>query len=256
MSMYSTSHDNCSTPMRKGQVEKGAMRKGDRRCRKCQSPSDLLHCLFAGWRAARWRTRGLLLCVLVITGCSNGMEDQPKYEPYEASIFFSNGMSAQPVVPNTVARGQLRADSHLYAGQVEGRQAEEFPFAVTSEVLERGQERYNIYCTPCHGYAGYGDGIVVQRGFSPPPSLHEERLRMAPVGHIFGVITNGIGAMYSYGERITPEDRWAIIAYVRALQLSQNATMENVPADQQPGLEAASDEVTETVTITVVMPEQ
>jgi mono/diheme cytochrome c family protein len=202
------------------------------------------------------RVVGLLLCVLVITGCNNGMEDQPKYEPFEASTFFDDGMSARPLVPHTVARGQLRADSHLYAGQVEGRQAEEFPFAITAEVMARGQERYNIYCTPCHGYAGYGDGIVVQRGFSPPPSLHDERLRMAPVGHFFGVITNGFGAMYSYADRIMPEDRWAIVAYVRALQLSQNATMEQVPADQQPALEATPAAITETVVITVVMPEQ
>lgn len=206
-------------------------------------------------RLAGWRMAALLLCALVIVGCNNGMEDQPKFEPLEASTFFGDGMSARPLVANTVARGQLRADTHLYAGQVEGRQAEEFPFAVTDEVMARGHERYNIYCTPCHGYAGYGDGIIVQRGFTPPPSLHDERLRAAPVGHFFGVITNGFGAMYSYADRIAPEDRWAIIAYVRALQLSQNAAMENVPADQQPALEAASEEITETVVITVVMPE-
>lgn len=207
---------------------------------------------------------GLLLCVIVITGCSNGMEEQRKYEPFEATTFFSNGMSARMPIANTVARGQLRDDSHLYAGQVEGRQAEEFPFPVTEDVLARGQERYNIYCAPCHGYAGYGDGIIVQRGFAPPPSFHIDRLRMAPEGHFFGVITNGIGAMYSYRDRITPEDRWAIIAYVRALQLSQNATMDQVPADQQPALEAASEAgaetntaaISETVVITVVMPEQ
>jgi mono/diheme cytochrome c family protein len=225
--------------------------KGDRHWRKGRSPSGKSRGAFVWWHSA-----ALLLCLLVLTGCSNGMEDQPKYEPFEASTFFNNGMSAQPLVANTVARGQLRADSHLYAGQVAGSPAAEFPFPITEEILARGQERYNIYCTPCHGYAGYGDGIIVQRGFSPPPSLHDERLRTAPVGHFYGVITNGFGAMYSYADRITPEDRWAIIAYVRALQLSQNATTEDVPADQQPALEAASDEITDTVTITVVVPEQ
>jgi mono/diheme cytochrome c family protein len=199
-------------------------------------------------RFAWVRYAGLLLCVVVIAACRNGMEVQPRYDPLEASLFFDNGMSARLLVPNTVARGQLREDSHLYAGQVAGRPAEDFPFAITSEVMARGQERYNIYCTPCHGYAGYGDGIVVQRGFTPPPSLHEERMRLLPAGHIFGVITNGIGAMYSYGDRITPEDRWAIIAYIKALQLSQNATMEQVPAEEQAALEAATESGAESIT--------
>jgi mono/diheme cytochrome c family protein len=187
---------------------------------------------------------GLLLCMILLAACNNGMEDQPKYEPFEASAFFDNGTSARPQVANTVARGQLNADSLLYAGQVDGALAEEFPFPITSEVLARGRERYNIYCTACHGYAGYGDGIVVQRGFSAPPSFHQERLRLLPVGHIFDVITNGIGAMYAYGDRIEPEDRWAIIAYVQALQLSQNATLDNVPPDLQPTLEAATEDDT------------
>jgi hypothetical protein len=180
----------------------------------------------------------LLVLGVLLAGCGNGMRDQPRYEPYEPSTFFENGMASRPLLPNTVARGQLRTNTHLYAGQQEGRQAEEFPFPVTDAVLARGQQRYNIYCTPCHGYSGYGDGIIVQRGLTPPPSLHEERLLAAPVGHLFGVITNGIGAMYSYGERIPPEDRWAIIAYIRALQLSQNATLDAVPAEQQTVLEA------------------
>ena len=187
----------------------------------------------------------VLFSVLVLAACSNGMDDQPRYEPYEASTFFDNGMSARPLLPNTVARGQLRADSHLYAGQVGGAPAAEFPFAVTSDVLARGQARYNIYCAPCHGDAGYGDGVIVQRGFTPPPSFHQERLRLLPEGHIFDVITNGIGAMYSYGDRIVPEDRWAIIAYVRALQLSQNATLEDVPAEMQTTLQS-SEAVTNT----------
>jgi mono/diheme cytochrome c family protein len=188
---------------------------------------------------------GLLLCGLLLAACSNGMEDQPKYEPFEANSFFANGMAARPLLPNTVARGQLDEDSHLYGGMVDGAQATEYPFPVTSEVLTRGQERYNIYCSPCHGYAGYGDGVVATRGLTPPPSFHQERLRTLPVGYIFDVITNGFGAMYSYGDRIPPEDRWAIVAYVQALQLSQNATMEDVPPDQQGALESAPTENTE-----------
>jgi mono/diheme cytochrome c family protein len=194
-----------------------------------------------------YRSLGLLLCLFLLAACSNGMEDQPKYESLEASAFFENGMSARPLVPNTVARGQLNEDSLLYAGQVDGAPAQEFPFPITAEVLARGQERYNIYCTPCHGYAGYGDGVVAQRGLTPPPSFHSERLRMLPVGHIFDVITNGIGTMYSYGDRVAPEDRWAIIAYVQALQLSQNATLDDVPPEVQPTLQAATEVVTESV---------
>ena len=186
------------------------------------------------WARCLWG----VVAALLLVGCNNGMRDQPRYEPYEASAFFDNGMSSRPLLPNTVARGQLRSDTLLYAGQAEGRPADEFPFPVTEEVLARGQQRYNIYCTPCHGYTGHGDGIVVQRGFSPPPSFHQDRLRAAPVGHIFGVITNGLGVMYSYGERIPPEDRWAIVAYVRALQLSQNMPLADVPADQQAAIEA------------------
>jgi mono/diheme cytochrome c family protein len=136
----------------------------------------------------------------------------------------------------------------LYAGLENGTQATDFPFPVTSDVLARGQERYDIYCTPCHGYAGYGDGVIVQRGLTPPPSFHSDRLRAAPVGHFFDVITNGFGVMYSYGDRVQPEDRWAIAAYIRALQLSQDATLDDVPPDVQPTLQAATDVVTDTVT--------
>ena len=182
---------------------------------------------------------GLLLACLWLAACSNGMEDQPKYEPYEASVFFDNGTSARPLVANTVARGQLQEDRHFYAGQAEGTLATELPFPISGEVLLRGQERYNVYCAPCHGLAGYGDGMIVQRGLTPPPSLHDDRLRSAPVGHIFDVITNGFGVMYSYGDRVAPQDRWAIIAYIQALQLSQNATHDELPPEAQSALENA-----------------
>ena len=192
------------------------------------------------WRGMRMGIVSLIAVALI--GCQNGMEDQAKYEPYEPSSFFENGMSSRPLVPNTVARGQLRADAHLYAGQQDGAPATDFPFPITQEVLARGQERYNIYCAPCHGYAGYGDGTIVQRGLTPPPSFHIERLRSAPPGYLFGIITNGIGAMYSYEDRVMPEDRWAIVAYVRALQLSQNAQLEAVPEAERAALEAATEQ--------------
>jgi len=191
-----------------------------------------------------WMT--LLITVVLLAAC-NGMEDQPKYEPLEPSTFYSNGASARPLVANTVARGQANTDSLLYTGQENGKPATEFPFPVTDEVLARGQARFTIFCTPCHGYSGYGDGIIVQRGLTPPPSFHTDRLRNAPVGYFFNVITNGFGAMYSYGDRVPPEDRWAIIAYIRALQLSQNATMGNVPPEVRPTLQAETGVVTETM---------
>jgi cytochrome c553 len=172
---------------------------------------------------------GALLGALWLSGCRNDMHVQPRYNPLDSSDFFEDGRAARPEVPGTVARGQLRTDHYLYAGKVNGVSVSAFPFPVTREVLERGRERYNIYCTPCHGYAGEGRGMIVQRGFPQPPSYHTDRLRQAPAGHLYDVITNGYGAMYSYAARISPEDRWAIAAYIRALQLSQHATVDDVP---------------------------
>jgi hypothetical protein len=157
------------------------------------------------------------------------MHVQPRYDPLAPSTFFDDGRSARPVVPGTVARGHLRIDDHLYTGKVNGALVDTFPFPVTRQVLERGRERYNIYCSPCHDYLGTGHGMIVQRGFQPPPSYHNDRLRKAPLGHFFDVITNGFGAMHSYADRVSPEDRWAIIAFIRALQLSQHASLEDVP---------------------------
>lgn len=187
-----------------------------------------------------WLSMGLGL--LLLTGCGEQrMVAQAKYEVFEASTFFDDGRSARELVPNTVARGQARLDTLLYSGTEEGAPATRYPFPVTQAVLERGQERYGIYCTPCHGYDGYGQGIVVQRGLSPPPSLHEARLREAPPGYLFGVITNGIGAMYSYDYRVAPEDRWAIVAYIQALQLSQSATLDDVPTEERQGLQTTNE---------------
>lgn len=166
-------------------------------------------------------------------GCRLDMHVQPKYKPDEPSTFFQDGRSDRPEVPGTVASGHLRTDELFYTGRVNGLEADQFPYPVTPQMLERGRERYNIYCSPCHDYTGSGNGMVVQRGFPPPPSYHTDRLRQAPAGHFFEVMSDGYGTMYSYAGRITPEDRWAIVAYIRALQLSQNATLNDVPAQER-----------------------
>jgi len=172
-------------------------------------------------------------CLIAFTACRQDMHDQPRYEPLEKSAFFEDGRSARPFVEGTVARGQLRLDDHFYTGKVNGELVTTLPFAATQEVLARGQERYNIFCSPCHDRVGNGTGMIVQRGFRQPPSFHIDRLRQAPAGHFFDVMTNGFGTMYSYADRIAPKDRWAIVAYIRALQLSQNATLEDVPAAER-----------------------
>jgi Cytochrome C oxidase, cbb3-type, subunit III len=170
---------------------------------------------------------------LLVSGCRLDMHIQPKYLPYEPTTFFADGRSERQPVAGTVARGQLRSDELLYTGKENGAIANRFPFAMTREDLERGRQRYNIYCTPCHDYTGRGNGIIVQRGFDPPPSFHSDRLRGEPVGHFFDVMTNGYGSMYSYASRVEPEDRWRIAAYIRALQLSQHATLQDVPDEER-----------------------
>jgi Cytochrome C oxidase, cbb3-type, subunit III len=184
-------------------------------------------------------------CVALTTltatvGCRQDMHDQPKYEAFEASTFFQDGRASRPLVPGTVARGQLREDTHLYEGTIGGKPAETFPFRVTLQVLQRGQERYNIYCTPCHDRIGSGEGMVVRRGFRRPPSYHLDRLRQAPPGYFYDVITNGFGAMQDYSAQIPVRDRWAIVAYVRALQLSQNAALSDVPEEERQSLQAGA----------------
>jgi hypothetical protein len=166
---------------------------------------------------------------MLLCGCRLDMHVQPKYLPYEPTAFFDDGRSERPPVPGTVARGHLHLDELLYTGKENGVESNRFPFPMTHEDLERGRQRYNIYCTPCHDYTGSGHGIIVQRGFPPPPSYHIDRIRQAPVGHYFDVITNGDGSMYSYASRIEPEDRWRIAAYIRVLQLSQHASLQDVP---------------------------
>jgi hypothetical protein len=187
--------------------------------------------------------RHLLSLVAIVAGlaaCRQDMHDQPRYEPFEKSTFFADGRSERPLVPGTVARGHLDDDAHLDLGKVDGKPATTFPFAITKTVLERGHQRYDIYCSPCHDQIGNGRGMIVQRGLKAPPSLHIDRLRTAPPGYFFDVITNGFGAMFDYRDRIDVQDRWAIIAYVRALQLSQNAKLDDVPAAERAQLGQAN----------------
>ncbi len=188
----------------------------------------------------------LVLALFMIIGCEGTtdierlrqeMYNQSRFEPLEKNSFFADNRSSRPWIKGTVARGHLRIDAHLYTGIVDGKPAETFPFPITRDVILRGRERYNIYCSPCHGYEGDGRGMVVRRGMKQPPSYHIERLQNETPGYFFDVMTNGFGAMYSYASRIKPRDRWAIIAYVRALQLSQNATLDDVPADVRQRLE-------------------
>ena len=176
---------------------------------------------------------GGALLILSAAGCRQDMHDQPKYIPFRESAFFSDARSARPVVAGTVARGQLYEDSLLYTGKANGADATVFPFPIDDRAMARGQERFNIYCAPCHGRVGLGDGMIVRRGYRQPPSFLDERLRTAPAGHFYDVVTNGFGAMPDYAAQITPRDRWAIAAYVRALQLAGRATIADVPAAER-----------------------
>jgi mono/diheme cytochrome c family protein len=169
--------------------------------------------------------------------CRQDMHDQPKPIPLRASTFFADERSARPLVEGTVAREHLRGDTLLETGKTGNDEANVFPFRVDARVLARGRERYDIYCSPCHGRTGNGDGMVVRRGFRRPPSYHDDRLREAPVGHFVDVMTNGFGAMADYRQLVEPRDRWAIAAYIRALQLSEHASMADVPAAERSRLQ-------------------
>jgi mono/diheme cytochrome c family protein len=169
----------------------------------------------------------------LVVGCRQDMHDQPKYKPLAPSAFFPDDQSARPLVADTVARGHLDEDLEFYSGKTAGgKPLDVFPMLVTTDVLQRGRERFNIYCSPCHDRTGSGRGMVVRRGFKPPPSLHVERLVLAPPGHFFDVMTNGFGAMPDYRSPVAPADRWAIVAYIRALQRSQQATLADAPPEE------------------------
>jgi mono/diheme cytochrome c family protein len=169
--------------------------------------------------------------------CRQDMHDQPRYTAYQPSSFFENNSSARPLPEGTVARGQLREDTLLYTGKVGEDDAMEMPFAVDEAVLARGREAYDAYCSHCHGLTGAGDGMVVQRGYTKPPVLYEERLKGAPIGHFYDVITNGFGAMPDHAAQIKVRDRWAIAAYLRALQAAASGTVDDVPASQREQLD-------------------
>jgi mono/diheme cytochrome c family protein len=176
------------------------------------------------------------LAFLTLTACRQDMQNEPRYKPLAASDFFSDGRSARPMVEGTVARGHLRIDEARYTGKIDGEDIDQFPIPIAKADIERGQNRFNIYCTPCHGHLGDGNGMVVMRGFRQPPSYYSDRLVNAPVGHFFDVVTNGFGAMPSYASRVQSDDRWRIVAYIRALQLSESASLNEVPPDQRQNL--------------------
>jgi mono/diheme cytochrome c family protein len=222
----------------------------------------------ANWNPSDWIHRSLTaavaVCLLMPVACQQEMADQPSYKPLDPSTFYPDGRSARPLVPGTVARGHLRADLHLFAGKKQGARTgaaligmavagavpaastlaamgrseyledvDTFPFPVTRNVLRRGQDRYMIYCALCHDPLGTGTGKIVERGYTAPPSYHIERLRTAPVGHFFDVITNGYGSMPDYKEQVPPRERWAIVAYIRALQLSQHFPAKDLPDEMR-----------------------
>lgn len=203
--------------------------------RKSERPGSRL------WRVGGRSGRLLMLAAaagIVGAGCRRDMFQQPYSKPLARSDFFQdNQMASRPLVAHTVARGHLEADSIFYRGKVGTNLVNAFPIPITREVLERGRERFEIYCAPCHGRTGEGNGMIVQRGYPAPPSYHIDRLRAAPVGHFFDVMTQGYGVMYSYAQRVEPMDRWAIAAYIRVLQQSRNSTLAEVPADQRASLE-------------------
>ncbi|MBT9332172.1 cytochrome c [Acidipila sp. 4G-K13] len=184
--------------------------------------------------SARALSLGLLaLGLVLVAGCREDMQDQPRMFPQRGTTLFADGRSVRPQVDHTVARGQLDEDQFFYTGLLNGKETDMMPFPVTMKLLERGQERFNIYCTPCHSRVGNGDGMIVQRGYKPAANFHDaERLR-EPLSHFFYVMTNGYRAMPNYRAQLTPVDRWAVAAYIRALQLSQDARTANVPAGTQ-----------------------
>jgi mono/diheme cytochrome c family protein len=186
-------------------------------------------------RAKGWGSLVFLAAMILISsGCRIDMHVQPRQNPLSRSEFFPDQRSARPPVEGTVARGQLHEDTYFYTGKIGGNPGDALPFAVTKQVLERGRERYNIFCAPCHSRVGDGNGFVPSRGFArKPPSFHIVRLQKAPIGYFYDVITEGFGIMPDYASQIPPQDRWNIVAYVRALQLSQSATMADVPAGQK-----------------------
>ncbi len=179
-----------------------------------------------------------------VVGCNTDMWVQTKTAPLSESEFFANGAASQPLVPGTIPRGHLREDGAFYTGIENGKWVDKIPVKVDEDLLKRGRERFDIYCSPCHGRLGDGHGMIAQRGFQlqrPVGNYHTDRLRKMPVGHFYDVITNGYGAMYSYASRVEPQDRWAIVSYIRALQISQHASVNDLDATERAQLDQKMD---------------
>ena len=178
------------------------------------------------------------VAIFAIAGCRQQMADQPHQRPLEPSNFFDDGMASRPVEPGTVARAGKEQNGLRFHSKVDGKLVDTFPFEVTMEVLSRGQERYEIFCSPCHDRLGTGQGMIVRRGFTPARSFHDPRLRDAPAGHFFEVITQGFGQMPSYANQLSEQDRWAVIAYIRALQFSRNVRLDQLPPEDRAKMKA------------------
>lgn len=176
--------------------------------------------------------------IIGVSGCHLDMYDQPKFKPLAANPFFADSMASRPLVEGTVARGDTERDELLYTGKINGKVANVFPFSVTREILSRGQDRYNVFCSPCHSKLGDGRGMIVQRGFPAPVSYHADSIRTKPVGFYFDVITNGYGKMFNYASSVSVKDRWEIIAYIRALQESRRVRISELPLDERRKLES------------------
>ncbi len=212
-----------------GEIQKGHRRGRRRRhAGRVRSPEGI-----------RRTFRFACICgLLAFAACRRDMYNQPKGKPLAENSFFKNDAVARPLPPHTVARGQSREDTAFYTGLTNGTLVTQLPMKLTPQLLARGRERYDIYCAVCHGLTGEGDGEIVRRGFPAPPTYHVDRLRNAPIGHFYDVMTNGYGVMYPYATRVAPADRWAIAAYIRALQLSHDAGLPDVPPNEQSKLEA------------------
>lgn len=189
------------------------------------------HTKSTGRRLAPWAA----ICAIALSGCHPDMWNQPRYTSLQPSDFWSDGAASRPIPEGTVEFMQPRTDDHYFTGKIDGDFATEFPeeILVDAALLDRGQRQYEIFCTPCHGVTGMGNGMIVQRGFKLPPSYHEDRLKAMPIGYYFDVMSNGFGTMYGYASRVTVEDRWAIAAYVRVLQLTQSPADQLSAEDQQ-----------------------
>ena len=183
----------------------------------------------------------LFSLTLLLSACGLNMYDQPKTKVNRGSPFFADGAANRPLIEGTVSRERGNIDPSFYSGQDANGMATDLPFPVTLEVLERGQERFNIYCSPCHNYSGNGLGVIVQKGMPQPRSFHDPNVRTLPVGYFYNAMTNGFGRMFAYGSRIPPEDRWAIAAYIKTLQLSQNASLDDVPEEMRSELKAGGE---------------